>query len=284
MFTCGQYCSLPAVYMCWNLGQPLWFWVWKSDHSMAGRTTCVWFFAWNFIFLPGLHMSHKEHRWQEVLMLCLSSQTLSVFHRNRRLQAVLPPAHWGECRKQLEKQIVADRLSLSPLALTHDWTFTWMDEAFPFFSCSWKTPRSRLFHEPKSMLSMLPWSEASWKVLLDIFDRTKQFVVILGNNQAFFLSLNSLTMSSSGSNVNKSDSHPQRNCSILSSQTWRNLIAELEHWVSKSINKQCQISILFHYDDVFNIKLIFWRTLFYKLQNHFSHYSKLKSGTRWSSL
>lgn len=81
-------------------------------------------------------MSHKEHRRQEVLVLCLSPQTLSVFHRNRRLQAVLPPAYWGECRKQLEKQIVADRLSPSPLALTHDWTFTWMDEALPFFSCS----------------------------------------------------------------------------------------------------------------------------------------------------
>lgn len=42
-----------------------------------------------------------------------------------------PPAHWGECRKQLEKQIVTDRLSPSPLALTHDWTFAWMD-AFLF--------------------------------------------------------------------------------------------------------------------------------------------------------
>lgn len=158
--------------MCWNLGQPLWFWVWKPDHSIAGRALRVWFYARNFIFLLSLHMSHTEHRRQEVLVLCLSPQTLSVFHRNQRLQAVLPPAHWGECRKQLEKQIVVDRLSPSPLALTHDWTFTWMDKALPFFSCTWKTPRSGLFHEAKSMLSMLPCLHFGLKRAgeLDIFE------------------------------------------------------------------------------------------------------------------
>lgn len=33
----------------------------------------------------------------------------------------------GESRKQLEKQIVASRPSPGPLALTNDWTFTWMN-------------------------------------------------------------------------------------------------------------------------------------------------------------
>lgn len=130
VFTCGQHCSLPSVYMYSNPGQPQW--IWTPDHSMAGRALCVWLYAQNSMYLLSLHMSNEEHGQQEVLVLCLSPHTLSVFHRNRRLQAVLPPAHWGECRKQLEKQIVADRLSPSPLALTHDWTFTWMDEALPF--------------------------------------------------------------------------------------------------------------------------------------------------------
>ena len=153
--------------MCWNLGQLLWFWVWKPAHSLAGRAICVCVCVcvcvclcvcdcmYGISYSYWTYTSHKEHRRQEVLVLCLSPQTLSVFHINRRRQAVLPPAHWGERRKQLEKQIVADRLSPSPLALTHDWTFTWLDQALPFFSCSWKRQDRGYFTETKSTLSML---------------------------------------------------------------------------------------------------------------------------------
>lgn len=143
MFTCGQYCSLPGVYMCWNVGHPLWFWVWKPYQSIVSRAICVWFCTWNFIFLLSIYMHHKQPRLREVLVLCLYPQTLSptMFHRNQKLLDILPLAHWGECRKQLEKQIVAGRLSPGPLTLTHDWTFTWMDKALPF----WKTPRMTCF-------------------------------------------------------------------------------------------------------------------------------------------
>lgn len=112
------------------------------------------------IFLLSMHVQKEPelHELHEVLVLRLYPQTPSptVFHRNQKLLDTLPPAHWGECRKQLEKQIVAGRLSPGPLTLTHDWSFTWMEEALPLLAAVEK-------HQGDAVNTLVPflWWKAS---------------------------------------------------------------------------------------------------------------------------
>lgn len=188
--------SLPAcVCMCWNLGHPLWLCVWEADQSIRGaaqaygRVYVRGMRSQDDMFLCVSVTQRESTYYMKNVSGCFHSantpqtETLSLhlylpYHLPSFLElpeslhlSLTPPLptsntcththHFlslsqGESRKQLEKQIVAGRPSPGPLALTHDWTFTWMNAVLTLiFCCSPKAQGAVQLHKPRGILQHL---------------------------------------------------------------------------------------------------------------------------------